>query len=353
VSAPRASRAREVATASVPGRICLAGESLDWMTGGNSVTAAVPLRTRVTAWRASGSDALALISGPPLYRTRLVPAARAAASVYDGDVLDHMQAAAKVTLPAAGLAGVVVTASTDLPVGAGVSSSAALTLAVVTALSALRTGEPPDTATACALARQAETGELGTGAGWMDFLACASGGVNQISAGGQPHAGLITASLPLPVVLIDTRQRRATATVLASKRERFQAREPAMVTYVAETTALVQALTALLRSPQPDYREAGRLLSAAHALLRDQVACSTPLIEECVSRVLAAGAYGAKLSGSGHGGCLFALVPDDAVAPVLATVSDLPVHAVALPRSDPSGLACAPPAARQDAARPA
>ena len=358
MSAARAPRAREVATASVPGRICLAGESLDWMTGGNSVTAAVPLRTRVTAWRAAGSDALALISGPPLYRTRLVPAARAAASVYDGDVLDHMQAAAKVTLPAADLAGVVVTASTDLPVGAGVSSSAALTLAVVTALSALRTGEPPDTTAACALARQAETAELGTGAGWMDFLACASGGVNQISAGSEPHAGLITASLPLPVVLIDTRQRRATAAVLAGKRERYQAREPAMIAYVAETSALVQALTALLRSPQSDYREAGRLLSAAHALLRDQVACSTPLIEECVSRVLAAGAYGAKLSGSGHGGCLFALVPDDAVAAVLASVAALPVHAVALPRSDPAGLVCAPPAstppaARQDAARPA
>jgi galactokinase len=353
VSAARAPRAREVATASVPGRICLAGESLDWMTGGNSVTAAVPLRTRVTAWRADGSDALALISGPPLYHTRLVPAGRAAASVYDGDVLDHMQAAAKVTLPAASLAGVVVTASTDLPVGAGVSSSAALTLAVVTALSALRNGEPPDTTAACALARQAETGELGTGAGWMDFLACASGGVNQISAGSQPHASLITASLPLPVVLIDTRQRRTTAAVLASKRERYQAREPAMIAYVAETTALVQALTEILRSPQPDYREAGRLLSAAHALLRDQAACSTPLIEECASRVLAAGAYGAKLSGSGHGGCLFALVPDDAVASVLASVAGLPVHAVALPRSDPSGLACVPPAARQDAARPA
>jgi galactokinase len=332
-----------VVTASAPGRICLAGESLDWMTGGCSVTAAVPLRTRVTAWQAEGSDALALISGPPLYRTRLVPAARAAASVYDGDVLDHMQAAARVTLPAAAdLAGVVVTASTDLPVGAGVSSSAALTLAVVTALSALRTGEPPGTTAACELARQAETGELGTGAGWMDFLACACGGVNQISAGSQPRADPITTSLGLPVVLIDTRQRRATATVLASKRERFQARQPAMLTYVAETTTLVEALTKMLRSPQPDYGEAGMLLSAAHALLRDQVGCSTPLIEACVTRVLNAGAHGAKLSGSGHGGCLFSLVPDDAVASVLASVADLPVHAVALPRSDPAGLTCTP-----------
>jgi galactokinase len=340
-----------VVTASVPGRICLAGESLDWMTGGCSVTAAVPLRTRVTAWRADGSDALALISGPPLYRTRLVPAARAAASVYDHDVLDHMQAAARVTLPgAAELAGVVITASTDLPVGAGVSSSAALTLAIVAALSALLREDALDIAEVCALARQAETAELGTGAGWMDFLACACGGVNRISAGSQPRADLITTSLGLPVVLIDTRQRRATATVLAGKRERYQAREPAMLTYMAETTALVDALIKVLDKPQPDYREAGRLLNAAHALLRNQVACSTPLIEACVERVLAAGAHGAKLSGSGHGGCLFALVPDDAVAAVLASVIDLPVHAVALPRSDPAGLTCTPPAAARHGA---
>lgn len=274
-----------------------------------------------------------------------MPAARAAASVYDRDVLDHMQAAARVTLPRAeDLAGVVVTASTDLPVRAGVSSSAALTLAVVAALRALQGGGMPGSAEACALARQAETAELGIGAGWMDFLACASGGVNQIQAGRAPRADLITASLGLPVVLIDTRQRRATATVLASKRERYQAREPAMLTYVAETTALVEALVTVLRRPQPDYREAGRLLTEAHALLRDQAACSTPLIEACTGRVLAAGAYGAKLSGSGHGGCLFALVPDDAVAAVLDSVADLPVHAVALPRNDPAGLCCTPPA---------
>jgi len=107
-----------------------------------------------------------------------------------------------------------------------VSSSAALTLAVVAALATLREEDAPDTAGVCALARQAETAELGTGAGWMDFLACAWGGVNRISAGSRPHADLITTSLGLPVVLIDTRQRRATATVLAGKRERYQAREP-------------------------------------------------------------------------------------------------------------------------------
>src|SRR5260370_39752176 len=119
-----------------------------------------------------------------------------------------------------------------------------------------------------------------------------------------------------------------------------------MIADVTETAALVEALTAVLHSPQPDYREAGRLLSTAHALLRDQVACSTPLIEECVSRVLAAGAYGAKLSGSGHGGCLFALVPDDAGAAVPASVARLPLHPRPLPRRDPARLAGTPPPAR-------
>jgi hypothetical protein len=66
------------------------------MTGGASVTAAIPLWTRVSAWRAAGSDALALTSGAPLYRTRLVPVPRAGAGVYEHDDLDHMQAAARV-----------------------------------------------------------------------------------------------------------------------------------------------------------------------------------------------------------------------------------------------------------------
>lgn len=45
------------------------------------IPAGVPLRTRVIALGAADSDALALIFGSPLYQTRLVPAARAAAKV--------------------------------------------------------------------------------------------------------------------------------------------------------------------------------------------------------------------------------------------------------------------------------
>lgn len=148
----------------------------------------------------------------------------------------------------------------------------------------------------------------------------------------------MAATLGVPVVLVDTGQRRATRTVLASKRDRFRAREPDMIAYSREAPLLVESLVSVLGASAVDFREAGRLVSAYHGLLRDRVRCSTELIDTCAQLVLAAGAFGAKLSGSGHGGCLFALVPGDAVTPVLRSLADLPVHAIVLPEGEPNGL---------------
>jgi galactokinase len=57
-----------------------------------------------------------------------------------------------------------------------------------------------------------------------------------------------------------------------------------------------------------------------------------------VDACLAGGAFGAKLTGSGHGGCLFTLVPADRVDAVRAAVRSLPVHAVVLDGTDPGGV---------------
>src|SRR5579862_3226495 len=81
------------ATASAPGRICLAGEDLDWIVG-PSVLAAVALRTTVTVTSPSPgpeSGALTLESGPPFRVRRVIPLSEIAN--YDGHVLDYAQAA--------------------------------------------------------------------------------------------------------------------------------------------------------------------------------------------------------------------------------------------------------------------
>lgn len=328
-------RARSVVTASAPGRICLAGENLDWMIGGPSVVAAIPLRTRVTVWRAAKLPILVFSSGSPFDRTLLVSPADLAK--YRGDPLEFLQAATRVTVKQpSDLPGLVLTVSTELPVGAGVSSSAAVTLAAVAALSALTRGAEADLPDVCALAHQAETVELQTGAGWMDFLACGYGGVNEVLPYVTPQVRPIAASLGICVVLVDTLVRRMTKTVLVSERERFYAGEANMLAYVHATARIVEDLAAALRPQVVDYARVGELVTQAHGQLRDRMGRSTELIEACIDSILGAGGYGAKLSGSG--GCVFGLVSDDALDVVLAALGLLPVRVIPLAATESIGV---------------
>src|SRR6266550_3219224 len=71
----------------VPGRrprICLAGESLDWMIGGLSVVAAISLRTSVSAYLADTSQELTIRSGPPVSASRTVLASALTGSGHGG-----------------------------------------------------------------------------------------------------------------------------------------------------------------------------------------------------------------------------------------------------------------------------
>ena len=57
------------------------------------------------------------------------------------------------------------------------------------------------------------------------------------------------------------------------------------------------------------YREIGRLLTQAHASLRDDFEVSWPEADAAVEAALAAGAFGARMIGGGFGGSVLALVP--------------------------------------------
>jgi len=188
----------------------------------------------------------------------------------------------------------------------------------------------------------AEAGLLDTGAGWMDFLACTHGGVCRIDAGDPPTVTRLAPSLGAPLVLIDTVQRRTTRAVLASKRDRYRSGERAMRTYATSAAGIVADMTAALRPPVPDHAVVGALMNQAQHLLRNLVRCSTPLIDQCVRRCLARGAYGAKLTGSGHGGCLVALAPIEAIGGIHAALGDLPVRVMVFTTGEPHGVVFPP-----------
>lgn len=322
-----------IARATVPARICLAGESLDWMIGGPSVVAAINLRTEVSVTVNRHNQHVNLSAAEPLNARRTVRADQLGHLANDS--LDYLQACAAQVLTE-GTGGDLLS-RTAAPVGAGVSSSAAVTVAASAALLTAAEGSVPDVQRVAALAYSAEA-ITGSGAGWMDFIACAYGGVRRIDASTPPVTNLLTPSLRTAVVLIDTKERRATARVLVSKRQRLADAEPRMVAYRDQAPPLVEAITATVAAPCIDYFQLGTLINQAHGLLSRYMGCSTPLIDRCVTACLDAGAYGAKLTGSGHGGCLFALVAPDQVWAVVNAVADLPVRHLVLDDTDPQGV---------------
>jgi mevalonate kinase len=331
-----------VLAASAPGRVCLAGESLDWMTGGDSVTAALSLRTTVTVrTKAASTSSLRLSAGAPITLMRSV--SLDSLTDYCGDQLDLLQATVAVQGAEVGafLAGAVIETSTRMPVGAGVSSSAALTLAATAVLANL-IGRP-GLDRILADAHAAEVGQIRTGAGWMDFLACAHGGLLRISSSTEtPSVHYLGDEIGAALVLIDTLQERKTARTLSDKRERWSRGDPDLLDYAKRMPRLVDLLTAELQAPQVDPAAVGALLNQAHTLLRERIGCSTDLIEECISRSLFAGAYGAKLSGSGYGGCLIGIAPYRAIETIQATLSSLPVRVSFFSRVEPAGVVIHP-----------
>jgi galactokinase len=214
--------------------------------------------------------------------------------------------------------------TTTLPVGGGLSSSAAFVLAVALALGF--DGEPRELA---ALGRGAERAGTGVPCGIMDQLASACG-----VAG---HALRIdcTEGSARPTPIADGLQ----VLVVHSGVERHLDRVP-YAERVAETTAAleldgdrrgdpllhrrrrhlrsenerVDQLAAALATD--DRATIAELLAASHASLRDDAEVSLPVVDDLVDRLhRSAGVIGARLTGAGFGGCVVAILDRGAPLP--------------------------------------
>ena len=248
-------------------------------------------------------------------------------------------------LEAAGhrLPGACIAIDSDVPAGAGLSSSAALECATALALTSLAGLDVPR-AELVTIARRAENEFAGVPTGIMDqsaSLLCRAG-----------HALLLdcrtleTSQVPFDpdaagasLLLINTRARHELADGEYGRRRaeceeaarRLGIRSLRDLTDLADTGSLtdpvlrrrvrhvvtdnqrVLEVVALLRaSPGPSadtYREIGRLLTQAHASLRDDFEVSWPEADAAVEAAVAAGASGARMIGGGFGGSVLALVP--------------------------------------------
>jgi len=330
-----------------PGRANLIGEHTDY-NDGLSLPFAIEQGVRVTA-AATGGDALLVTAADHGEHDRFPLPGSTAPAARSGGWRDFLHGAIG-ELSAAGVAlrGAEVVIEGTVPEGSGLSSSAALEVALCLALRALAGApEPEDRVALARLCSRIENDWVGARTGLLDQLASL--------LGTKGHAlridfrTLETRPVPLDLgewrlVAVDSGGRHALAASDGYHERRAQcerarallglqslrdaqpgdaARLPdpldRRVRHVLEENARVDAAVASLEAG--DIPALGPLLDASHASLRDLYDASTPAVERTVARLRAggaagaAGAAGARMMGGGFGGQVLALLPPGAPAP--------------------------------------
>ncbi len=239
--------------------------------------------------------------------------------------------------------------SGDVPIGAGLSSSAGWELAAARAFAAV-SGFEWNVAQMALLGQRAENRWVGVNCGIMDQMISAAGKAD--------HALLIdcrsleTQAVPLPpntvVVVLDTATRRGLVDSAYNERraqceavakffnvkalrdvtlEQLDAQREQLdrVAYrrarhvISENDRTLQAAEAM---KQGDAIELGQLMQLSHMSLRDDFEVSSRELNRIVEYAeQQSGCYGARLTGGGFGGCAVALVRVDAADAFSASVA--------------------------------
>ncbi len=325
---PAPSPAHRVSTG--PGRVNLIGDHTDYNLG---IALPMAIGLGVTVDVTPSDDDLVTVTSDAYPGERavvpLVPDA-GPATTFEPAWARLVAAVVGLARPAAGC---TVRITSTLPRGAGLSSSAALSVALADALGVSGTARE-----VAGLCREAEH-RTGVPVGLLDPLVCAGG------LGG--HALRIdfatgaTADVPLPdgagFVVVDSGIRRdlrtsayavrvaeceaAAAVVgplgLAGPADLAGLRDPVLrrrarhvVTECARVDEFAEALAV------GDLVAAGAVMDTSHRSLADDFEVSTPALDELVAGVRAReGVHGARVTGAGFGGCVVVLADPGALDP--------------------------------------
>jgi galactokinase len=346
-----------------PGRVNLIGEHTDYNLG-FALPIALPERTVVT-YVPDDSTEVAVRSDREGGDVRIpLDAAPGDVAGWAGYVAGVMWA-----LSAAGqrIRGGTMSIASDVEMGSGVASSAALECAVLGALTSA-TGQRVDRIELARIAQRAENEYVGAPTGLMDQLAALCGQPRKAlmidfqeltvrAVGFDPDASdvallLINSRAPHQHAGGEYASRRASCEraagdlgvsslrevqnrgveVLAAVADPVDARRARHI--LTDNQRVLDVVAALEKS---DFTAIGALFNASQASMRDDFEITTDHIDLIAGTAVQAGALGARMTGGGFGGCVIALAPvekaDHIAEEVRKAVADAGYHPPTITRT--------------------
>jgi mevalonate kinase len=224
-----------------------------------------------------------------------------------------LAAAVRGVFSALGIAGfpaIQIRISSSIPVASGLGSGAAVSVALIRALSA-HLGQPLSDEQVSALTFEIEKLHHGTPSGIDNTVVTYARPVYFVK--GQPPE-TFKVGAPFTIVIGDTGVAASTKAVVSDVRQLWQTAPRRWEDVFDRVGKIARQARAAIESG--DLSALGPLMDANQALLRI-MSVSSPELERLLSAARAAGAQGAKLSGGGRGGNMIALAPKEK-APAVA-----------------------------------
>ncbi len=333
---------RPVVITSAPGRVNLIGEHTDY-NGGPVLPVALDRRTAVAA--AHADDWLVASTTDDTVRAIDVDAPmRKAWTDYLVGVVRELRAVN------AAPNGAHVTVASRVPIGAGLSSSAALTVAAAKALSLLA-GRRLSPAQLVDVAYRAEHDQVGVRCGRMDqtiaahgergtalLFETATGAIRRVPFTGRLWVVETGVSHQLTGGKLNRRREECEEALarcrswrpdiahlaeltpgdLAEVERRLSPDLVPRVRHVVTETARTRAAAVALAAG--DLNRLGRIVNEGHESLRLDYDSTVPEADFIVAAAAKRGAYGARLTGAGWGGAVLVLAPAEGEARIMAEV---------------------------------
>lgn len=321
-----------------PGRVCLFGEHQDYL-GLPVIAAAISVRIAIEGEKQRDLSVdidLPDINGRKFFRIDK--------EVFYSEERDYFKSSFNVVKNegftfSKGFKGVV---KGTIPINAGTSSSSALIVGWINLLTMISDQKKTLTPVEIAeLAHRAEVLEFNEPGGMMDHYSTAVGGIINLETYPELKLNLLNAKLG-SFVLGNSNQPKDTKGILKRVKygvldivSRLQKEDPAFSLHtvgysdmekyssyldedqfslicgtVRNRDILREAKEEFLKDVT-DHKRIGELMNEHHSILSSICKISTEKIDSMVKAALDAGAYGAKINGSGGGGCMFAYAPEN------------------------------------------